>query len=63
MNSNVDPPVITSIQYTESLIVLFVVLRVDQFKLHVCSMSLLHILLCYSESVESGHNTTVFKAC
>ena len=43
MNSNVDPPVITSIQYTESLIVLFVVLRVDQFKLHVCSMSLLYI--------------------
>ena len=45
MNSNVDPPVITSIQYTESLIVLFVVLRVDQFKLHVFCMSLLYIAL------------------
>ena len=45
MKSNVDPQVITSIQYTESLVVLFVVLRVDQFKLHLCSMSLRYIAL------------------
>ena len=36
--SNKDPPVITSVLYTESLMVSSVVLRNDQFKLHACML-------------------------
>ena len=38
VKSNKDPPVITSVLYTESLMVSSVVLRNDQFNLHACML-------------------------
>ena len=56
MKSNKEPPVITSVLYTESLMVSSVVLRNDQFKLHAC---MLHEFTVHCFAIAKVLNQTI----
>ena len=56
MKSNKEPPVITSVLYTESLMVSSVVLRNDQFKLHAC---MLHKFTVHCFAIAKVLNQTI----